>query len=78
MRGCTSPDGPRRTDPSSGPAGYLLPQEEKEGRLRVEDAVQLSAAVSISAAKLSPDRSSSSGKPRRPPRPGRHLTMDGR
>jgi|TARA_Y100000114_G_scaffold149288_1_gene163274 protein-arginine kinase activator protein McsA len=36
----------------------------------------LSAAVSISAAKLSPDRSSSSGKPRRPPRPGRHLTME--
>ena len=43
MRGCTSPDSPRRTDPSSGPAGHLLPQGEKEGRLRVEDAVQSGA-----------------------------------
>ncbi len=34
----------------------------------------MSAAVSISAAKLSPDLSSSSGKPRRPPRPVATLT----
>jgi len=33
MRGYTGPDDPRQTDPSSGPAGHLLPQGEKEGRL---------------------------------------------
>ena len=74
MRGCTSPDGPRRTDPSSGPAGYLLPQGEKVGPFGSRTRFSRARGVFISAAKLSPDLSSSSGKPRRPPRPGRHLT----